>query len=100
MNSKIYAALVAASLTVTSAAALAQAPMEVTHDPAAVQAGAYDVEPLHTRVLFSVSHLGTASSPTYRARLPSTRRSRPPARWKFISRSPPSRPPTRSWTAN
>ena len=58
MNSKIFAALVAASLTVTSGIALAQAPMEVTHDPAAVQAGAYDVEPLHTRVLFSVSHLG------------------------------------------
>jgi polyisoprenoid-binding protein YceI len=58
MNSKLYAALVAASLTVTSAIALAQPPMEVTHDPAAVQAGAYDVEPLHTRVLFSVSHLG------------------------------------------
>ena len=31
---------------------------EVSHDPATVQAGAYDVEPLHTRVLFSVSHLG------------------------------------------
>ena len=58
MNSKISAALVAASLTVTSAIALAQPPMEVTHDPAAVQAGAYDVEPYHTRVLFSVSHLG------------------------------------------
>ena len=58
MNSKIYAALVAASLTVTSGIALAQASMEVTHDPTAVQAGAYDVEPLHTRVLFSVSHLG------------------------------------------
>ena len=58
MNSKIYAALVAASLTVTSAIALAQAPTDITRDPAAVQAGAYDVEPLHTRVLFSVSHLG------------------------------------------
>jgi polyisoprenoid-binding protein YceI len=58
MNSKIYAALVAASLTVTSAVALAQAPMELVRDPAAVQAGAYDVEPIHTRVLFSVSHLG------------------------------------------
>jgi polyisoprenoid-binding protein YceI len=58
MNSKIYAALVAASLSVTSAVALAQAPTDITRDPAAVQAGAYDVEPLHTRVLFSVSHLG------------------------------------------
>ena len=58
MNSKIYAALVAASLTVTSAIALAQPPMELVRDPAAVQSGAYDVEPLHTRVLFSVSHMG------------------------------------------
>ena|ERR1700760_2050997 len=58
MNPNIYAALVAASLTVTSAVALAQAPMEIIQDPAAVQAGAYDVEPLHTRVLFSVSHMG------------------------------------------
>src|SRR3984957_426158 len=58
MNSKIYAALVAASLTVTSAIAMAQAPTDIPRDPAAVQAGAYEVEPLHTRVLFSVSHLG------------------------------------------
>ena len=58
MNPKIQAALVAASLTVASGIALAQPAMEVTRDPAAVQAGAYDVEPLHTRVLFSVSHLG------------------------------------------
>jgi len=27
-------------------------------DPAAVRAGAYAVEPMHTRILFSVSHLG------------------------------------------
>jgi polyisoprenoid-binding protein YceI len=58
MNSKLYAALVAASLTVTSAIAFAQPAMELTNDPAAVQAGAYGVEPLHTRVLFSVSHMG------------------------------------------
>jgi polyisoprenoid-binding protein YceI len=31
---------------------------EASHDPAAVQAGAYDVESVHTRVLFSVSHMG------------------------------------------
>ncbi|MDR3532880.1 MAG: YceI family protein [Rhodopila sp.] len=30
----------------------------VSHDPAATQAGAYSVEPYHTRVLFSVSHMG------------------------------------------
>jgi polyisoprenoid-binding protein YceI len=34
------------------------AAQEVSHDPAAVQAGAYSVEPVHTRVLFSVSHMG------------------------------------------
>lgn len=39
-----------------SAAGLAQ-PANVT-SPAAVQAGAYKVEPNHTRVLFAVSHLG------------------------------------------
>jgi polyisoprenoid-binding protein YceI len=58
MNSKIYAALVAASLVAVSAVSIAQPTVELTHDPAAVQAGTYDVEPLHTRVLFSVSHLG------------------------------------------
>jgi polyisoprenoid-binding protein YceI len=58
MNSKLYTALVAASLTVVPAVAFAQPAMELTNDPAAVQAGAYGVEPLHTRVLFSVSHMG------------------------------------------
>jgi polyisoprenoid-binding protein YceI len=58
MNSKIYSALFAVTLMTAPALAFAQPAMEVTHDPAAVQAGAYDVEPLHTRVLFSVSHMG------------------------------------------
>jgi polyisoprenoid-binding protein YceI len=58
MNSKIYAALVAASFVALSAVSIAQPSVELTRNPAAVQAGAYDVEPLHTRVLFSVSHLG------------------------------------------
>jgi polyisoprenoid-binding protein YceI len=58
MNSKIYAAVVAASLAAIPAVAFAQPTVELIRDPAAVQAGAYDVEPLHTRVLFSVSHLG------------------------------------------
>jgi polyisoprenoid-binding protein YceI len=40
-----------------SAPAVAQQPALVT-DPAAVQAGTYKVEPVHTRVLFSISHLG------------------------------------------
>jgi len=43
------------STALLAAPAFAQ---EVSHDPATVQPGAYDVEPLHTRVLFSVSHLG------------------------------------------
>jgi len=30
----------------------------IVNDPAAVQEGAYSVEPVHTRVLFSVSHMG------------------------------------------
>lgn len=36
---------------------LADAPA-FTRDPAAVEAGVYAVEPVHTRVLFSVSHMG------------------------------------------
>jgi polyisoprenoid-binding protein YceI len=31
---------------------------EVSHDPASVQPGTYAVEPLHTRVLFAISHMG------------------------------------------
>ena len=49
----LFPIAVSAALLVTPA--LAQ---EVSHDPAAVQEGAYSVEPAHTRVLFSVSHLG------------------------------------------
>lgn len=30
----------------------------MSHDPATVQDGAYGVEPSHTRVLFSISHMG------------------------------------------
>lgn len=51
--------LAGAALLVTlavSAPALSQSAL-VT-DPAAVQAGAYKVEPNHTRVLFAVSHMG------------------------------------------
>jgi polyisoprenoid-binding protein YceI len=58
MNSRIYSTLLAATLLAAPATVFAQAPMEPTHDPAAVQAGTYDVEPYHTRVLFSVSHMG------------------------------------------
>jgi polyisoprenoid-binding protein YceI len=49
----LFPIAVSAALFVTPA--LAQ---EVSHDPAAVQEGAYSLEPAHTRVLFSVSHLG------------------------------------------
>ena len=49
----LSAALLAAPALVPTARA-----QTVSHDPAATQAGAYSVEPYHTRVLFSVSHLG------------------------------------------
>jgi polyisoprenoid-binding protein YceI len=39
-----------------AAPAFAQSP--ASRDPGAVQPGAYAVEPMHTRVLFSVSHMG------------------------------------------
>ncbi|MEI9984665.1 MAG: YceI family protein [Aliidongia sp.] len=54
MFRKLFPIALSAALLVAPAA-FAQ---EVSHDPAAVQDGAYSVEPLHTRVLFSVSHLG------------------------------------------
>jgi polyisoprenoid-binding protein YceI len=50
-------ALSAALLLGTALASNAQA-QTVSHDAAATQDGAYSVEPYHTRVLFSVSHLG------------------------------------------
>jgi polyisoprenoid-binding protein YceI len=56
MKPTFSAALLAATLL--AAPAYAQPAADLTRDPAQVQAGAYDVEPLHTRVLFSVSHLG------------------------------------------
>ena len=43
--------------SVTTAAALAQ-PGPASHDPDGVQPGAYQVDPNHTQVLFSVSHMG------------------------------------------
>jgi polyisoprenoid-binding protein YceI len=50
------AALFAAALSL-AAPALAQAPVPST-SAQSVQAGAYKIEPVHTRVLFAVSHLG------------------------------------------
>jgi polyisoprenoid-binding protein YceI len=49
----LAAALVAGSTLVSVADAPAY-----SRDPATVDAGAYSVEPYHTRVLFSVSHMG------------------------------------------
>jgi polyisoprenoid-binding protein YceI len=50
----------AAALTLAAAvvAGSAVAQSAFTHDPAQVPAGAYKVEPAHTRVLFSVTHFG------------------------------------------
>jgi polyisoprenoid-binding protein YceI len=54
MLAKLFSiALPAALLAVSPAPA-----QGVSHDPATVQDGTYHVEPVHTRVLFSLSHLG------------------------------------------
>jgi polyisoprenoid-binding protein YceI len=51
---------IAASLAALAlgGSALAQTPPPPSHDPAAVQPGAYAVEPRHTRVVFAVNHMG------------------------------------------
>jgi polyisoprenoid-binding protein YceI len=51
------AVFAAAALAAAAGAAPAQAPAA---DPAKVQAGAYVIEPFHTRVQFSVDHMGTS----------------------------------------
>ncbi|MGA2636727.1 YceI family protein [Methylocella sp.] len=56
--SLLGAALLISPLTALTAQAKPQAKPAGKTDPAAVQAGAYAVEPVHTRVLFSVSHMG------------------------------------------
>ena len=48
--------LAAAIALAASAPALAQSP--AIHDPAKVEAGTYKVDPAHTQVMFSVSHMG------------------------------------------
>jgi len=55
MLKNLYPLALAAVLLTAPAMALAQ---EVTHTATAVQPGAYSVEPYHTRVLFSVNHMG------------------------------------------
>ena len=54
MFRKLFPVALSAALLVAPAA-FAQ---EVSHDPATVQDGGYGVEPSHTRVLFSISHMG------------------------------------------
>ena len=56
MSRKFSAAAVAVLLPLIGAPALAQTSLVTS--PAQVQPGAYKVEPNHTRVLFSVSHMG------------------------------------------
>jgi polyisoprenoid-binding protein YceI len=51
--------LIAAALTLaTAAVAVAQPAPSVSHNPATVPAGTYAVEPTHTRIQFTVSHMG------------------------------------------
>ena len=52
----VAAAFLAAALPNVSCAQLVAAP--ATHDPAKAESGTYTIDPLHTQVLFSVSHLG------------------------------------------
>lgn len=56
MHAHHSAAMFAAVLMATATAASAQTP-----SPATVQAGTYAVEPVHTRVLFAVDHMGTST---------------------------------------
>jgi polyisoprenoid-binding protein YceI len=53
---KLTLPLILAASLGAAAPALAQSP--ASSDPAAVQAGKYSVDPYHTQVLFSVSHIG------------------------------------------
>ena len=54
---KFFAAAGVAALFIGSA--YAQAPvLSANRNPKVVRAGTYAVEPVHTRVLFSVSHMG------------------------------------------
>lgn len=55
MHRQVSAAALALGLAVSGAA---WAQPAVTTNPQAVQSGAYRLEPIHTRVLFSVSHMG------------------------------------------
>ncbi len=95
--------LSAAFLAASTLFSLADAPA-FSRDPAAVQAGAYKVEPSHTRILFAVSHMGfttwygnfTGAGGELKLHPPR----RPKARLKSASPSPASRRPTPSSTAS
>ena len=56
MNTKLLIAVTAAAGLALAGAARAQTP--ANPKPSAVEPGAYKVEPSHTRVLFTVSHMG------------------------------------------
>ena len=45
-------------LVALGAGLMAQAPAPASSDPARVESGSYAIEPMHTQVLFSVSHMG------------------------------------------
>ena len=58
MFRKLFPIALSAALLAAPALVPAAQAQTVSHDAATRQAGAYSVEPYHTRVLFSVSHLG------------------------------------------
>jgi polyisoprenoid-binding protein YceI len=58
MLKTVSAAAFAAAFLAASALTTAQAQAVPGVNPSAVNAGAYTVEPMHTRVLFAVSHMG------------------------------------------
>ena len=96
MFRKLFPVALSVALLVAPAA-FAQ---EVSHDPATVQDGAYGVEPSHTRVLFSISHMGFTTwygeFTKVSGSLDLNRKRSARARWKSISRSIRSRPATPS----
>ncbi|HEY1607515.1 MAG TPA: YceI family protein [Allosphingosinicella sp.] len=50
--------LIAVALAAMAAPAAAQPAPSVNHNPNAIPAGTYNVEPTHTRIQFTVSHMG------------------------------------------
>ena len=58
MIRKLFPLALSAALLAAPALAVPARAQSVSHDAAATQEGAYSIEPSHTRVLFSVSHMG------------------------------------------